>query len=220
MKDLTNSSAFNAHHSEIIRLFIKYKIITFSFKKGFTLKSGIQSPIYVDARKCLAYPDLMKHIDSTLGSLWHGRDWVVAGVATGGLPYAGRLQSKLGMPLCYVRPEGKTKNYGKKNLIEGAPVKGKTVFLIEDVATTGKSIERDALVFLKAGSRTIQAYSVFSYDSNKVRKNLSDAQLDVRVIFMSLITLQEMLPALQKKLKPNDYDSLLRWKENPEAWQP
>ncbi len=109
----------------------------------FTLSSGRKSNIYIDMREALAFPSLRKRLLALLaaevGRIASHVD-VIAGIATGGLPWATMLAEFFSKPLAYIRSE--KKDYGRQRLVEGASVEGKTVLLVDDVATTGSSLLR------------------------------------------------------------------------------
>ncbi len=108
----------------------------------FRLASGIQSPIYVDMRKALSYPELYLNITALLvaasSKLVASVDAVV-GLATAGIPWATMIASWFSKPFGYVRVE--RKEHGTMSKVEG-DLKGRRVVVIDDVATTGSSLAK------------------------------------------------------------------------------
>jgi uridine monophosphate synthetase len=104
----------------------------------FTLKSGLQSPIYIDLRQIITYPKLLEQISTAylplLKELKFDR---IAGLPYAAIPIATAISLAGNYPMIYPRKEVKT--YGTKAEIEGEYHAGETVVVIDDLATTGGS---------------------------------------------------------------------------------
>ena len=107
----------------------------------FTLKSRVVSPIYIDFKAVVSYPEIV----STIVSLFNERLKTlnlpfkrICGVPYGGIVFTSLLSQSTGKPMLIVRKE--VKRYGMKRLIEGSYKEGETVLLVEDIISTGKSI--------------------------------------------------------------------------------
>jgi len=104
----------------------------------FTLKSGLQSPIYIDLRQIITYPKLLEQIGAAylplLKELKFDR---IAGLPYAAIPIATAVSLQGNYPMIYPRKEVKT--YGTKAEIEGQYHAGETVVVIDDLATTGGS---------------------------------------------------------------------------------
>ena len=105
---------------------------------SFTLKSGLQSPIYIDLRQIITYPKLLEQIGAAylplLKDLKFDR---IAGLPYAAIPIATAISLQGNYPMIYPRKEVKT--YGTKAEIEGEYHAGETVVIIDDLATTGGS---------------------------------------------------------------------------------
>lgn len=105
---------------------------------SFTLKSGLQSPIYIDLRQIITYPKLLEQIGAAylplLEELHFDR---IAGLPYAAIPIATAVSLQGDYPMIYPRKEVKT--YGTKAEIEGEYHAGETIVVIDDLATTGGS---------------------------------------------------------------------------------
>ena len=115
----------------------------------FTLKSGKKSNIYLDLRSLISYPEtfnrainLMKEKLFEIGA--DEKKSSLLAIPYSGLIFASHLQNNFKAPLFYKRKE--QKEYGTKKLFEGIEVIKEnsyndfSIYIIEDVVTTGSSI--------------------------------------------------------------------------------
>lgn len=109
------------------------------------LASGQVSDYYVDIKETFGNPAkymrlYVEYIKLVFGFGISGFT-CVAGSGNGGVPLATSLAYDLGIKLCILRD--KPKNHGKPGLIDGhVPNKNDVVFVVDDVFTTGESIEK------------------------------------------------------------------------------
>jgi uridine monophosphate synthetase len=105
---------------------------------SFTLKSGLQSPLYIDLRQIITYPKLLEQIGAAylplLKKLTFDR---IAGLPYAAIPIATAVSLQGNYPMIYPRKEVKT--YGTRAEIEGEYHPGETIVVIDDLATTGGS---------------------------------------------------------------------------------
>ncbi len=104
----------------------------------FTLKSGIVSPIYIDLRIIISYPELLKKISNAMADIAKDLEFdVIAGIPYTALPIASAMSVMNDWPMVYARKE--VKDYGTKKKIEGVFDEGATALVVDDLITNGAS---------------------------------------------------------------------------------
>ena len=104
----------------------------------FKLKSGIMSPVYVDFRVLVSYPEVLKAVADAMLDVMKGLSFDrIAGIPYAGLPLGVAVSLASGKPMLYPRKE--QKDYGTARLIEGKYEPGETVVVIDDIITDGAS---------------------------------------------------------------------------------
>ncbi len=150
------------------KILIETKSVLFNAKEPFTLKSGRQSPVYIDCRRLISFVEernrLMDYGAQILAQeIGDENIGMIAGGETAGIPYGALIADRLEKPMIYVRKE--PKGYGRMAQIEGClPERGKpNTVLVEDLQTDGgsKKIFIDAL--RDAGLKVQHTFVVFHY---------------------------------------------------------
>ncbi|PIO74576.1 orotate phosphoribosyltransferase [Teladorsagia circumcincta] len=153
MNLLVEQSLNGARQRNLLRSMLNSKVFKFG---EFVLKSGLKSPIYIDLRECFGYSDLMDLASDGLKSLIEEADIPfdgIVGVPYAALPYATLVSQRSKKPLLIIRKEAKA--HGTKKMIEGLYKKGDRVVIIEDVVTTGGSVE-DVVKTLRADGLIVE----------------------------------------------------------------
>jgi len=111
----------------------------------YLLSSGKASPYYVDLRVIPSFPDAFKEIcdfyantiTEQIGLKNFDR---IAGIPLAGIPFASQIAYNLKKPFLYVRKD--IKQHGRERRVEGILVSGERVLLLDDLLTTGLTLQK------------------------------------------------------------------------------
>ncbi|HYY48038.1 MAG TPA: orotate phosphoribosyltransferase [Thermoplasmata archaeon] len=118
----------------------------------FTLASGKTSSYYVDIKRAVTQPDLLRTIAEGIAPYAREADRV-AGVELGAIPIAAAVSLASGKPFLMVRKA--SKEHGTKHDFEGELSRGDRVLFVEDVVTTGGTL-RVAIERIRGHGATIE----------------------------------------------------------------
>lgn len=186
---------------------------------SFTWTSGWSSPIYCDNRIIFSYVatrDFLKQLFVDAIKNNYPDATVIAGVATGGIPMGALVADLLNLPFIYVRSSAK--KHGQQNQIEGVVKKNDKVVVIEDLISTGRSSLKAVEALREQPIKILGLVAVFTYDFDVAVANFKAADVP-------FVTLTNYLHLLEQALdngviKSDAIDSLKKWREAPQMWQP
>ncbi|AWR97570.1 orotate phosphoribosyltransferase [Acidianus sulfidivorans JP7] len=173
---------------------------------NFILTSGKNSPYYLDLRRFPNYPEFNEIVNLAIQKVKDIKNDMIIGIATGGIPLASFIACKLNKPMGYVRLE--KKGYGTDKLVE-ADVKDKNILIVDDVATTGGSIEKAVEEIRKYGGIVENAFVIIDRNEG-ARERLNKIGVKLNYIYSINDILKDILDKLGENEKKLIQDYLVK----------
>ncbi|WP_185861378.1 orotidine-5'-phosphate decarboxylase [Blattabacterium cuenoti] len=150
---------------------------------NFTLKSGMNSPIYIDFRPIASRPDLLIKLSDLLIHEVRSYNYdfeLICGVPYAALPIATTLSLRSKIPLIIKRKENK--GYGTEKMIEGIYKIGQSCLIIEDVITSGDSLLKTVIDLEKEGLIIKNIMSILDREQGGI-ENIKKRGYNIRTLF-------------------------------------
>ena len=145
------------------------------------------SPIYIDLRLIRSFPWLLRNIAGLMGRKVAAiAPRFIADVPTAATPLASVMAVSFDLPMLTPRAEQKT--HGVRSQIEGAPIPGSTVVVVDDLITHAES-KLGAIALLRAAELIVSDVVVFLDREQGGKEQLAAAGCSLH----SVIFLSEML---------------------------
>ncbi len=198
---------------------LKIKAVFFRPEEPFTWASGIKSPVYCDNRLTLTSVDVRNDVENGLAELIkknYPEAEVLMGTSTAGIAHAAITGHIMGLPMGYVR--GSAKDHGRQNQIEGRLESGQKVVVVEDLISTGGSVIEVVDVLREAGAVVLGIVSIFTYNMQKSRDRLAEA--NVKNVSLTDFDTIAQVAAEEGYIKEEDIKRLIAFRNNPsdESW--
>lgn len=199
-------------------LLLQINAIKLNPKSPFTWASGWKSPIYCDNRITLSFPEIRKFLKNEFAKnivTKFGKPDYIAGVATGAIGIGLLVAEVLELPFVYVRPE--PKKHGRQNQIEGYFQPKKSVVVVEDLISTGKSSLQAVEALRAANAKILGMAAIFTYGFDIAKENFKNANIDL----FTLSNYPTLLQAAVEKqyISQEELLTLSDWRENPSTWK-
>jgi orotate phosphoribosyltransferase len=200
---------------EIARALLDAEAVLLRPDQPFTFASGIRSPVYCDNRLLLGYLPARRLVSQAFAERCQGAE-VLAGPATGGIAWSAWASEILGLPMAYVRSSAK--GHGRGRQVEGAPVEGKQIALLEDTVSTGESALNAAVALREEGALLQRCHCIFTWGWADTRATFEAANLALD----PLATLEDVLDVAAETgaVSAEQRAIIERWSADPKRWQP
>ena len=173
----------------------------------FTWSSGVRAPVYCDNRRLISFPEARARISGALAdgvSRRFGTVEVIAGTATAGIPWAAWVAERLELPMVYVR--GEAKGHGQAKRVEGRPLAGERVVVIEDLLSYGGSAISAIGALHAEGGKVIGLQAIVTWGFPEAGQGLAEAG----VPWQTLVDYAALLETLD--LTPEQARVLREWR--------
>lgn len=200
-------SANQKSPEELIDILHKLGVVQFG---EFRLKSGIISPLYIDLRRTITYPLILRQLLELMwGQIENKQFDLICGVPLTAVVFSSYLSVAKGLPMILCRKE--VKDHGTKKKIEGEYFSGQRCLLVEDLITSGSSILETARPLEEEGLVIKDIILIIDRQQGGKQK-LESLGYDVH----SLFTLSEILNTLEKqeKISLKTYRSTMEFIKN------
>jgi len=167
---------------EIIQLLKDCGAIKFG---KFVLTSGAVSDYYIDIKKAITEPRILKKIAQELSTYAEGYD-VLVGMELGAVPLVVALSLETNIPYVIIRKEKKL--HGTNKQIEGGEIKNKKALIIEDVTTSGGSVIKTLNILRENNAKVDEIIAVVDRESGTEEK-----LRDLGISFIPFISISDII---------------------------
>ena len=152
---------------KVAQMLLDIEAVHISDDKPFIFTSGKASPVYIDCRKIISFPEIRRFLMAEgakmMAKLSADAPYdAVAGGETAGIPFAAWMSENMDKPMQYIRK--KPKGFGRDAQIEGLIEEGQHILLVEDLATDGGSKLNFINAIRTAGAKVEHIFVIFYYD--------------------------------------------------------
>lgn len=202
---------------QLANLLLQSKAIKLNPAKPFHWASGWKSPIYCDNRKTLSYPEVRNFIKNEFVRMINKNFenvGAIAGVATGAIAQGALVADLMNLPFMYVRSSAKS--HGLENLVEGDPIPGQRIVVLEDLISTGGSSLKAVEALRNIGCIVIGMVAIFTYGFKQSEEKFLHADCRLYSLCDYEILIEQALET--GYISDDQLETLKSWRKNPENW--
>ncbi|MEW6349144.1 MAG: hypothetical protein AB1646_08780 [Thermodesulfobacteriota bacterium] len=223
---------------EIVSLLYAHSMIRTFYRdkpEGWTLVSGLYSPLYVQLRPLVSYPSVFEKVCRALGRMIREEApelTKIVGIAMAGVPFAAGLALVAGISAGFTRKMEKVtsveafrkvvEEYGEHALIEGELCDGERIGLVDDLVTRFDS----KLVAIEQVSYEVQRRALKDVECSTVivlldrEQGGETAARTHGIRLLSLVPFKTVgLPLLEGVMEKAEWETLRRYLDEPDRFQ-
>jgi orotate phosphoribosyltransferase len=223
---------------EILKLLYEYRLIRTFYRdrpQGWTLVSGLYSPLYVQLRPLASFPEVFARTCQAISKMVREEApeiTKVVGIAMAGVPIAAGMSVVGKIPAGFTRKMDNVKTieelrravtaYGEHALVEGELSQGDRIALVDDLVTRfdSKEIAREQVKYevQRRGISDVTCDTVAVVLDREQGGAEASSKLGIRLL--SLIPFKSVgLPLLKPVMHEAEWEILRDYLENPEEFQ-
>jgi orotate phosphoribosyltransferase len=205
--------------SATAHLLLRAGAVHVSRDRPYVLAAGWASPVYIDCRLLIGEPQFRREAvrlaaEAVRTMITAGSFDAIAGAETAGIPFASWLADEINMPLRYVRK--RPLGIGHNAQVEGGPVEGLRILLVDDLTTDATSKLSFAKGLRQAGADVTDVLTIF-YQS--AFPGASERLARTGLVLHPLATWDDILRAdLSRRFDPEDRKQIEAFLADPVAW--
>jgi uridine monophosphate synthetase len=223
---------------EIVTLLYEKRMIRTFYRdrpQGWTLISGLYSPLYIQLRPLVSYPKVFEKVCRSMARMVREEAphiTVVVGIAMAGVPIAAGISLMGNIRAGFTRKMENVKSlkafreaigsYGEHSLVEGELAPGDRVALVDDLVTRFDSKE----IALEQVKHEVKKRDLADVDCRTVMVVLDreqgglDAAREKGVNLLSLIPFRSVgLPLLKEVMDRQEWELISHYLEDPDHFQ-
>ena len=163
----------------------------------FRLPSGWASPVYIECRRLISFPEIRRNLVRDALNLLRKRGCLdhvsaIAGAEASGIALAAWIANELDLPMQYVRKQRKGLGPGRQ--VVGVVHPGESVLLVDDLMSGGRSIVNCSLAIAETELLVKDVFVIFDYNTFPTKNVFDTMGLTVH----SLATWQDILEAARE----------------------